>query len=255
MRENFEIEKELKFTSNVAEITSISLEEKHEIENKKLKGNFIVSGDYRIHEISINKEKFNFKIPFEHNIKNDIDPETIDLEITDFIYDTDNDSLYATINYDLTGERKDILLFDDEENLEEFLKSREVEIIMDDTIEKIDEAIINQEEKSKIEENKEDKQKEILELPKEIKETSNEIKSVEEVQARNMEETKQQLLNSVNLSDDNYITYQIHIVKSEDTTESILMKYNITIDELKEYNDFNVLQLGDKLIIPSYNEE
>ena len=30
---------------------------------------------------------------------------------------------------------------------------------------------------------------------------------------RNIEESKQQLLNSVNVTDDNYITYQIHIFK------------------------------------------
>lgn len=245
MKENFEIEKELKFTSNVAEVTSISLEENRKVEDRKIKGNFIISGDYRIHEISINKEKFNFKVPFEHKINDDIDLNTVDLEITNFIYDTDNDSLFITINYCLTGERKDILLFDDEENLEEFLKSREVEIIMDEAIGKIDEAIINHEEleEKDVPEDIQDESKvEIIDIAKE-----NDI--------RNMDTSKQQLLNSVNVNDDTYITYQIHIVKSEDTTESILMKYNITLDELKEYNDFTVLQLGDKLIIPVINEE
>ena len=34
MKENFEIEKELKFNNNLYEILSISLEEKHEIKDK-----------------------------------------------------------------------------------------------------------------------------------------------------------------------------------------------------------------------------
>ena len=38
-----------------------SLEEKHVVVEGKLVGNFIVSGEYKIHEISLNKEKFNFK--------------------------------------------------------------------------------------------------------------------------------------------------------------------------------------------------
>lgn len=253
MRENYEIEKELKFSNNIAEVTSISLEEKHEVDNG-LKGNFIVSGEYKIHEISLNKEKFSFKIPFECDVKNDIDKNTVEMEVTDFTYDTDGDTLYVTISYEVTGDRKDILLFDDEENLEEFLKSREVEIIMDDTVNKIDETL----NKTK-EESDEETDEVIRELDEILDESDEDVDVHEEVDRdefkRNIEESKQELLNSVNVSDDNYITYQIHIVKSEDTLESILVKYNMTLDELKEYNEFNNLQLGDKLIIPVVNEE
>lgn len=255
MRENYEIEKELKFTSNIAEVTSISLEEKHEMKDNVLKGNFIVSGEYKIHEISLNKEKFNFKIPFEQKIKEDIDLNTLELEITNFTYDTDMDSLFATINYEISGDRQDILLFDDEENLEEFLKSREVELIMDDTIKSIDDALENND--NDIED------VEIIRKMDEIidensaltKENNVEVTKEEKEEIRNIDESKQQLLNSVNVSDDQYITYQIHIVKSDDTLENILIKYNMTLEELKEYNEFNVLQLGDKLIIPVINEK
>ena len=269
MRENFEIEKELKFKSNIAEVTSISLEEKHDIKDNKLEGNFVVSGEYKIHEISLNKEKFSFKIPYECAIKNDIESETVNVEVTNFIYDTDNDSLFVTINYDINGDRKDILLFDDEENLEEFLKSREVEIIMDDVIDEID----------KVQDKKEKKEIDIPILKDEVMYELNELKEkelvVDEVVEdkevlrtksddkdcgvvdfqRNVENAKQELLNSVNVNDDNYITYKIHIVKSEDTMESILTKYDMSIDELKEYNEINTLQLGDKLIIPIVDEK
>jgi LysM repeat protein len=70
----------------------------------------------------------------------------------------------------------------------------------------------------------------------------------------NMEAAKENLLNSVKVEDDNYITYQIHIVKETDSIESILVKYNMSLDELKEYNDFTNLSLGMKLIIPIVNE-
>lgn len=252
MKENFEIEKELQFNSNIAEITSISLEEKHEIKEGNLCGNFIVSGEYKIHEISLNKEKFSFKIPFKLPIKSDIDEKTIELEVTDFTYDTDNESLFVTISYEMSGDRKDILLFDDEENLEEFLKSREVEIIMDDVTNEIDDVL---EDDQKVLDNFEDKNNVEIEIPNIKEDTGIEPLVIPDINVRNIEESKEKLLNSVNVSDDNYITYQIHIVKSEDTMESILAKYQMSLDELKEYNEFENLKLGDKLIIPIINEE
>lgn len=255
MRENFEIEKELKFNNNLYEVLSISLEEKHDVIDNKLIGNFLVSGEYKIHEISLNKEKFNFKIPFKYDITNDIEFDSLEVDITNFIYDVVDGSLFVTIAYDIVGDRKDILLFDDEEDLDEFLKSREVELVMDDVIDEIDDILepitcvkdeIN-EEKEIIIEDKSNSFKE------EIKLKSND--KTEEVSERNIEAAKENLLNSVKVEDDNYITYQIHIVKENDSLESILVRYNMSLDELKEYNDFNTLSLGMKLIIPIVNEK
>ena len=70
-----------------------------------------------------------------------------------------------------------------------------------------------------------------------------------------MDLAKENLLNSVKVEDDTYVTYQIHIVKESDSLESILVKYNMSLDELKEYNDFNTLNLGMKLIIPIVHEK
>lgn len=273
MRENFEIEKEFKFSSNIAEITSISLEERHDIKDNKLEGVFVVSGEYKIHEISLNKEKFSYKIPYTYDIRSDIEPTSLELEITNFVYDSDNDSLFVNISYEINGDRKDILLFDDKEDLEEFLKSREVELILDDVSEEIDEVLEKdaKEENETLEEKEDTIVEETLEENDDVRKSINEeveekevkefIKlvedapTVEEVAERSIEESKKQLLNSINVDDDNYITYKVHIVKSEDTMESILMKYNVTQDELKEYNDVSTLKLGDKLIIPVFHEE
>ena len=263
MRENFEIKKDFKFSNNIAEITSISIEEKHDVVDNILKGNFIVSGEYKIHEISLNKEKFSFKVPYEYDIRSDMDASSLNVEITDFVYESDNDGLYVTIDYDVLGDRKDILLFDDKEDLDKFLKSREVELIMDDVNNEIEEAIEKEENReSECIENKEET--EIIEdnKEKEIEKFLDDIKNeptIDEVVERNieasMEESKEQLLNSVKVDDDNYITYKVHVVKNEDTEEAIVAKYNITKEELKEYNNYNALQLGDKLIIPLVNEE
>ena len=142
MRENFKIEKELLFKNNIKEITSISLDRDYKIEKDEIIGNFVINGDYKIHEVSINREKFNFKIPFKHSITSDIDETTLDLEITDFSYDYNKDELMVNIEYELTGDRKDILIFDSEETLDEFLNKREVEVI-DTRIDSIKEEIKN----------------------------------------------------------------------------------------------------------------
>lgn len=252
MKENYLIEKEIKFSNNIAEIISISLEEKHEFKDNKVEGNFIVSGEYKIHEISLNKEKFSYKIPFSQEIKNDIDPETLELEITNFVYDSDNDNLYVTINYLITGDRKDILLFDDEEDLDEFLKSREVDLVIDDINNDIDNCLEKQEERVVIE-GSEKNSEENLEEKREVKEVEP-IVEEDKINDRDMEQSKEELLKNVNVDDDNYITYKVHIVKQEDTEEAIMLKYNITMDDLKEYNNYTNLSLGDKLIIPVVNE-
>ena len=36
-----------------------------------------------------------------------------------------------------------------------------------------------------------------------------------------------------------------------DTLENLVIKYKTTIDDLKEYNDINNLNINDKLIIPN----
>ena len=249
MKENYLIEKEIKFSNNIAEIISISLEEKHEFKDNKVEGNFIVSGEYKIHEISLNKEKFSYKIPFIQEIKNDIDPETLELEITNFVYDSDNDNLYVTINYLITGDRKDILLFDDEEDLDEFLKSREVDFVIDDINNDIDNCLEKQEERVVIEDSEEN-----LEEKREVKEIEPTVEEVNAINDRDIDQSKEELLKNVNVDDDNYITYKVHIVKQEDTEEAIMLKYNITMDDLKEYNNYTNLSLGDKLIIPVVNE-
>ena len=81
------LEKELLFKNNIKEITSISLDSEYKINGSELEGNFLINGDYKIHEVSINREKFNFKIPFKESIENDVAKESVKLEITNFEYD------------------------------------------------------------------------------------------------------------------------------------------------------------------------
>ena len=55
---------------------------------------------------------------------------------------------------------------------------------------------------------------------------------------------------SISQKDEQYISYYVHIVRENDSIESISNKYNISINDLKEYNDIDKIALGNKIIIP-----
>lgn len=248
MKENKHIEKELLFKNNIKDITSISLDSNYKVEKNKIIGNFIIDGEYKIHEVSINKEKFNFKIPFNYEIDNDIDTESIKVDITNFIYDYKKDELIVNIDYEITGDKKSILLFDNEESLDEFLSKREVEVV--DTRNSEIEDKKDKEERKSIDkiEDKElvDKKQELsLEDTRKIK---NESTKSEEENRDNIK--SDDIISSINNNIDNFVTYKIYKIHENETLESIVIKYHTTIDDLKEYNDLNNLNIGDKIIVP-----
>ena len=56
--------KDIKFNTKIYEITSISLEHTlHHEEEYLITGDFIISGEYRVTDASVNTESFDFKIP------------------------------------------------------------------------------------------------------------------------------------------------------------------------------------------------
>ena len=86
MNEAHVLDKEFLFKSSIYEITSISIEDNYDINGSKIEGEFIISGDYRLHEISINKEDFCFKLPYTHELPSNINLDTVKLDISDFNY-------------------------------------------------------------------------------------------------------------------------------------------------------------------------
>ena len=56
-------------------------------------------------------------------------------------------------------------------------------------------------------------------------------------------------------TEESFYKYKIYIMRSEDTIESIAIKYNVTLDDLKEYNDLSNISIGDKIIIPFIQNE
>ncbi|MDO4369409.1 MAG: LysM peptidoglycan-binding domain-containing protein [bacterium] len=51
-----------------------------------------------------------------------------------------------------------------------------------------------------------------------------------------------------------YLTYKVYIFKETDTISDILEKYNITKEQLSDYNNLDEIQEGSKIVIPSFND-
>ena len=64
MKSVIPFKKVIEFKTKIAEITSISLEHEYVKKEGELSGDFIVEGDYKVHEVSVNKEKFKYRLPF-----------------------------------------------------------------------------------------------------------------------------------------------------------------------------------------------
>lgn len=239
MNEVYTLDRDFLFKSKIFEITSISVEQNSKIDGSTISGDFIVSGSYRLHEISINKEDFSFKVPFKHELPSNINLDTVKLDISDFNYNFNNlDELSVHIEYIVTAE-EGVKVFESEDKLDDFLneqKKQDVDII--------------------------DLRSTPIDLPNEImmpiakgeKEASTDNKEVNITPNENKQDKidENMIINSIN-GEDEYVLYHVHTVGISDSIESITKKYNISVNTLKEYNTFDTLELNMKLIIP--NEE
>lgn len=239
MSEAFVVERDFLFKDSIFEITSISVEHDEDINGSNLEGDFIISGDYRLHEISINKEDFSFKLPFTHEIRSNVNLDTVNLEITDFTYElNNNDELHVHIEYIVSGEQS-LIEFADEKDLDEFLNKTDAEVV--DLTE--DEPRF-----------KEVSKEETLDIPAEdFKKEEKEEPKEEIKEDKPSEISTNNIIGSIN-ADETYVKYHVHTVMQNDTLEGILDKYKITLTDLKKYNTFEALEVNMKLVIPE-NEE
>ena len=214
--------KELEFATKVSEITSISLEREFAIINDNIEGNLLITGEYKSHEVSVNVIPFSFKVPFTIAISSKTIIDSISLEISDFAYDTvDDNKIKVHIELELSLEEE---VSDNFEELPSLLENSDDRSLDD----------IN----NLVEEVKEDA---MITSPEEV--TDEPIK--EESSKPNLEET---VLKTE--TEDEYMTYHIHILKEGETLETICTTYSVTGSFLAEYNDLSNLNPGDKILIP-----
>lgn len=254
MKQIIPFKKELLFKTKVSEITSISLEHTLTLKNDEyISGEFHITGDYKMTEGSINREKFDFQLPFDIALDSKYDTSSIIIDIDNFYYEIiNNESLQVNIDIYIEGEKQEKLKEDPPKPSKSLPEEKTKEVLSKPTIDSPPE-----EETRKI-----DPFKEKIEPAIEVKKPTPAIIEVNE------EEINQELNNKTNIitnndfnifenidNSDTYITYYVYIVKEEDTLDKILTKYNVTKEEVSYYNNIEEITPGTKLIIPSPTNE
>ena len=216
----------LTFNTDVCEITAISLEHDIKTDVNSISGIFYISGEYKITDGQLEKEKFNFELPFDIALSREYDLKTLKVDIDDFRYELlDPNKLKINIELSLDGEEKNT----EEAQKEEIIEPSKIEIKELDV----------RKEDSVMENNDTDLLNEMLE--------SNEVKiENESVNTNNF-------FNNFN-EEEKYVTYKVYRVVEGDTLDNILSKYQVTKEELAKYNSDLDIHPGDKLIIP-YNDK
>ena len=234
MKNIIPFKKDVIFKTNISEITSISLENTLSINEDVVSGEFIVSGEYKVSDKSNTVEPFELKLPFEIVIDDRYDSTNAIVDIDDFYYEIVNNNVLS-ISIDVLIDKlkeKPVVDIDDLVEIKRDVKIIDSENrICDDKEDTVEEDILNIFD----DDNKEKEEK----IDNEEIEEDQKIKS---------------LFNQFNSDSEVYVTYNVFIVRDGDNIDTIIDKYGITLDELKEYNDIDNLKIGDKIIIPSKYE-
>ncbi len=255
MKEQCKFKESCAFKNNIAEITSISLECNYEVVENNVDGTFLIEGSYRTHELSINQDNYSFKLPFEYPLRDNCLKDSVNLNVIDFTYTTDENNLNVEIEYEITYDVEQEITT--KEEFDRFLEEHEVEIVdlneEQDDEEKVteylsEERIIPEEveetptvsDENKI--NEEEERVENIEINEEIESTS-------DVSVTNT------IINNINEREDEYITYHVYICTDYDTLNSVADKFKVSVEILKSYNNVDNITSGMKIIIPSSNDE
>lgn len=228
MNQKIEFKKDCMLKTYVSSITDISLTHDYKILDDTIEGYFDVTGSYKVTMSSVETEDFMFTIPFTIALSSLIDKDTIDLKLSDFNYSVEKDVLHLKMFLDMDYQEIEI-----EEEVED---SEEIDNMINDLMDKDSTTDI----------------KSPSEFHNEVM-LDNVIDSKEEVSTK--EKVSEKNFNTIfnEVKESNFSKYKVYIMRSEDTLESILVKYNVTMDEIKEYNDIDNINIGSKIVIP-YNK-
>lgn len=233
--------KNIIFKTQINEITDISLSHDYKILDDVINGEFYLSGSYKMTEASLINEDFYYNIPFSIALSERIDKNTINLKLDGFEYKINGDTLSLSVNLNMEAEE---IKKEEDRNIIDDIKEG-IDDIKDGIAEKL--GIDNEDKDNEIENNKDNdflKQDEGVEEKASVKKIDTEVNS----------DTINGLLSNIDKSN-SYITYKVHIFRDGDSIESISEKYNVSIDNIKEYNDINTINIGDKILVPYiYNE-
>lgn len=253
MKKIISFEKEIAFSSMIGEVTSIALDHTLKFtDSSSVKGNFVISGTYKMTEASTLEEKFSYEIPTEIDLSERLDLETCKISIDDFTYEVVNeDTLKCNIDVLVEGVEEVVLEEDDVEVLDrderecdgDKKEDKEIEIPIKEDIKDLN---------TDVEREEVDDDKSVEEVVT-INKIDEKVKEEKEANDNNSSDIGS-LFASLDSAEETFTTYSVYIFRREDTLDKVLDKYKITREELCEYNDLDNLEIGSKLIIPSTNE-
>jgi len=238
MKKIINYEKDILFKTNIGEICSICLEHDFTVDDGVLRGEFILSGEYKANELSINKDPFMYRLPLEYELEPTCDVDTLSYDIDNFEYTTNADELSVYIDFGIRYEEKanepiipsitEDELNSDEEGEYELPKMSRV-MMEDDEV----------------------NEPEVIEAPKVVDEDG---VTVEEMNEERLDAMDEGIILESTSSEDEYMVYHVHIVREGDTLDTIANQYNSNIEVIKKYNNIETLEYKSKLIIPECDE-
>ncbi len=265
----------LTFDTDVCEITAISLEHAFTKTSDEVSGEFYVTGEYKMTDGQLDKEKFSFTLPFDVALGCDYNLDTLIFDIDDFRYELiDRNHLKINIDMYIDGEvieppavsipKTEDELFTEDEFRE--LKASEEEPKKADGIGDTSEEEITEREETAKEDVSEvcetfepervnigdnlDLLDEMLGNKKEEKMVDNKKDDID-IENNNINtNTDVNIFNGFNEKEE-YVTYHVYPVTENDSLEKIMEKYDVTKEELSKYNNIEDIKTGDKLIIPA----
>ena len=270
--------KEIEFKNMIDKITSISLDHTLALEDSNnIRGDFIVSGSYKMTAASQIENKFSYKIPVDIEVDSKYDLSNLVIDIDDFTYEIiDEEILKVKIDLLLDKlEIKEKLVLDDikkddysddlvvgDDLFMEKSEKKDLSIPITDRDSNID--IIDSNEND-LESNDA--------LTKEVNNAFNKINNEIKINTNNIDiscDDKKDVTKEENLTDNNnspslfssfdssnetYSTYSVYILRDGDIIENIISKYKTTREKLEEYNDLSNLKTGMKIIIPCVKQD
>ena len=252
MKQIIPFKKDLPFKTKVSDITSISLERKIEIlDGGIVTGTFYITGDYKMNEGSINREKFSFDLPFDITLDPRYDVNSVKADIEDFYYDVINeDTLKVNIDLYIEAEYLPDASLDNNILTEKEKSDNEM-----NDVQKEDEPV----EEDRNELKSDSKNEENIEIEKDKEVTSEKIKNDDatvndsDIERNDVDDFANDLFSNLD-NTETYTTYYVYIVKEEDTIDKIISLYGVTKEDIENYNDITSIKPGDKVIIPKTSE-
>lgn len=240
--------KDISLGSKISEITSIALEHNLKMENNdSVVGVFTISGKYKVNELSINEEVFEKKVEFDITLDDKYDASKVTIDVDDFYYEIVNDE-YLRVHIDVLVDN--LVYYKEKKPVLEEQEKELVEIITDD-----EKNSLRSDEKNK------DEGKNIM-IDDKIKldeEKKVSLEETEESEKRNDEKIDvsnitDNITSSFLSSEEKYSTYKVHIIRENETIDTIMEKYNVSKEELEKYNSLDNVMMGSKIIVPLANE-